>query len=191
MAALASGATQVPRLDVLTVGDVGRGSKAKHRGEEYKDATIYDSHGCTRFSAGERRASEDGSQEGVCPSSCDCCGRQRRDLHGPDLARCQRPRFGMAASLLEVGTTSDDQNKFTPTPAARVGPGLSAPGMVILLHQPEETAGGFNDNEGRWARQPATRNDCQAGDNATVVVVLCGPIPSACEELRHRCVRVW
>lgn len=190
MAALASGATQVPRLDVLTVGDVGRGPTAKHRGEEYQDATNYESHRCTRFSAGER-AGEDMLQEGVCPSSSDYCGRQRRDPHGPDLARCPRPRFGMAASLLEVGTTNDDQNKFMPTPAARVGPGLSAPNMVILLHQPEETADGFNDNEGRWARPPATRNDCQAGDHATVGVVLCGPIPSACEELRHRCVRVW
>lgn len=190
MVALASGATPVPRLDVLTTCDVGRGPKAKHRGKEYEDAPNQDSHRCTGSSAAERRAGEDVSQEGVFPSSCSSCGRQGSEIDEPDTARFLDSWPGMAVSLLEVGTTSDDQNKFVPTPATRVGPGLSTPDIAILLHQPKATADAYNDYERRGAQQPASRSEYQAGGHATVGVVLCGPIPSACEELRHRCVRI-
>lgn len=102
-----------------------------------------------------------------------------------------RRRTGIAASLLEVGTVGDEQSTFVPRQGAGREIGLSSPDVVVLLHQRAGVAGGDGGNGNGGAplsRAWSQANEEGGGHSADVVVMLCGPLSCACEELRHRSV---
>lgn len=102
------------------------------------------------------------------------------------------PRFtGVAATLLEIGRATYDQAMYRPEETNRERLGLQQPHVLLLLHPREHAFRG-------WHGEPSEDGVCdgrkQTEDRrnrrTNVIVVLCGPIASACEELRHRRVHV-
>lgn len=211
-AALASCATPVPRLEALTFWDLGRGrQQARRRPDNYEDGTFddhfqrktrnemsslsgFDPEKFSRHVAGEKfsrttECMDEGGSQGASSFGVS----QSEDSHlrqEPQKQPC-RQLAGVVASLVEVGATDAEKSTYVPTYASRMGEGQLNPDVVVLLHQTAGAVEGWWKRKGPGAAHSEGNTTCQGGGHCVVLVMFCGPISSACEELRHRLVRAY
>lgn len=120
--------------------------------------------------------------------------RHNSRVNEEEKAQLYRGQTGMAISLLEVGTYNEKHSTFVPHSKAGSAPGQGATQNVkVLLHQPlgtqRERKPGGGSTEGAEMRETSQRQsgvEWLGDEHASVLVVVCGPIRSACEELKHR-----
>lgn len=198
--ALAVGATPIPGLEVLTEWDVGRGLNGEcdacacgHNGKPNTKSSSRDCCGVERAGCVDSmlvegvQCTEARQTRRQSPPSFDYHRKGDEHQHNLEARACPCQWAGIYASLFEAGVSRDDQSTFVPNPSARDGLGLHNPDLLVLFHQMTGERADVLDGR-RGAEVTCRKAQIEAGTKrpTNAVVIFCGPLPSACEELRHR-----